>query len=301
MIAPDNRTRSGLVAGLAAFLAWGLLPIYWKALGQVPPLEILCHRIVWSALFSALILTVLGRWGEAGLAFRVAANRRMIWFSGLLIGVNWYLFIWAVNTGHVVEASLGYYINPLVNVLLGFLFFKDRLRRLQLAAILLATIGVVNLILSLGIFPWISLALALTFGLYGLVRKMMGVESLPGLFFETTALSVPALAMLVWLFLTGSLALGTLGPGTDLLLVGAGAVTSLPLLAFAFSTRRLRLVTVGILQYLAPTSMFLLGVFAYNEPFSRAHLITFACIWAGVALYTAESLLLSRRIKRLGI
>jgi chloramphenicol-sensitive protein RarD len=299
MIAQDNRTRSGLLAGLGAFVAWGLLPIYWKGLGQVPALEILCHRIVWSALFSGLILTALGRWHEAGLVIRVAANRRMIWLSGLLIGVNWFVYIWAVNAGHVVESSLGYYINPLVNVLFGVLFFKDRLRRLQLAAILLATLGVANLILTLGIFPWISLVLAFTFGLYGLVRKTMRVESLPGLFFETSTLSVPAVAYLGWLFLTGTSGMGSLGPGIDLMLVGAGAVTSLPLLAFAFSTRRLRLVTVGILQYIAPTCMFLLGVFVYGEPFTRAHLITFACIWAGVALYSAESMLLARKLNKI--
>ena len=299
MTAQESRTRSGLLAGLAAFSAWGLLPIYWKELGQIPTLEILCHRIVWSALFSGLFLTATGRWHEAGGAFRAPENRRMIWSSGMLIGVNWFVYIWAVNAGHVVEASLGYYINPLVNVLLGFLFFKDRLRRPQLAAILLAALGVANLILSLGIVPWISLVLALTFALYGLVRKMMRVESLPGLFFETTALSIPAAAYLAWLFLTGAAGMGRFGTGTDLLLVGAGLVTSLPLLAFAFSTRRLRLVTVGILQYIAPTCMFLLGVFVYGEPFTLSHLITFACIWGGIALYVGDTVLLSRRLRRI--
>ncbi|MFP4317167.1 MAG: EamA family transporter RarD [Desulfovibrionales bacterium] len=293
-----NPARTGLLAGLAAFLAWGLLPIYWKALGQVPAMEILCHRIVWSLVFSAAILSVQHRWRETGRAIRIPENRRMMWLSSLLIAINWFVYIWAVNSGHVVEASLGYYINPLVNVLLGFLFFKDRLRPLQSAAIVLACLGVLNLVVSYGRIPWISLVLAFSFGVYGLTRKMMHVESLPGLFFETAVLSIPAGGYLIWLSLTGVAALGSLGPGTDMLLLGAGAVTSIPLLLFGLSARRIRLVTVGILQYLAPTCMFLLGVFVYGEPFTTSHLITFSCIWAGVGLYTFEGFLLSRKLHR---
>ncbi|MFW6323721.1 MAG: EamA family transporter RarD [Desulfovibrionales bacterium] len=290
-----DQTSTGLAAGLAAFLAWGLLPVYWKAVQTVPAFEILCHRIVWSAVFSALILTFQKRWAEIKTAFQRSANRRYLLLSGSLVATNWGVYIWAVNSGHVVQASLGYYINPLVNVILGFLFFGDRPRPLQKVAILAATLGVLNIVVSFGRLPWISLVLAFSFGLYGLARKKMKVESLPGLFIETTALAIPAGGYLLWLAHAGTGALGQAGWTIDALLLGAGAVTSMPLLAFTFAARRLSLVTVGILQYLAPTCMFLLGVFAYGEPFTPVHLITFLLIWVGVAIYTVEGIILARR------
>lgn len=291
-------TRAGLLAGVGAFLAWGFLPVYWKLLGGVPALEILCHRVAWSALFLGVILAAQRRWREVGAALRHAPTRRLLAVSSVLIGGNWFTYIWAVHEGRVLEASLGYYVNPLVNALLGVVFLGDRLRPLQVAAILLAAAGVTNLVVAHGSVPWVSLVLAVSFAFYGLVRKAMRVEALPGLLVETVALTVPALAYLGLLALTHAGAFATVSPSTDLLLVGAGAATSLPLLAFAFSARRLRLVTVGVLQYIAPTCMFLLGVLAYGEPFSSAHLVTFSLIWGGVALYAGEAFSVSfRRVR----
>jgi chloramphenicol-sensitive protein RarD len=288
--APDGR-KGGLFSAIFAFTAWGLLPVYWKALHHVPSVEILCHRIVWSFGFSALLITVFKRWGETRRCIVTPGNFKYFAAGSILIATNWFVYIWAVNSGHVVEASLGYYFNPLVNMLLGFVVFHDRLRRLQWVAVFLAVLGVMNQVMALGRFPWISIFLGVSFGFYGLVRKLMRVESLPGLFFETAILTFPAGSYLIYLGIVGKGALGTVDSISSTLLVSAGAVTSLPLIAFAFSTRRLSLVTVGILQYLSPTSMFLLGVFVYGESFSSAHLVTFACIWMGVAVYVADGLI----------
>lgn len=288
---PETTSHLGLAAAASAFIAWGLLPIYWKALDAVPASEILCHRIVWSAPFVAILLTASRRWNEVLTALRSRRTAWLLTISSLLIGANWFTYIWAVNSAHVIEASLGYYINPLVSMLLGFIFFRDRLSRMQTFAICLGVAGVLMELWEFGRVPWIALVLALSFGLYGLVRKVAVVEALPGLFVETLALSVPAVAYLAMLETQGNAALGHVTLSTDALLVGAGAITSLPLAAFAFGARRLRLTTIGILQYIGPTGMFLLGVFLYGEPFSMSRLWTFAFIWTGVIVYTVDSLL----------
>jgi len=279
-------------------VAWGLLPVYWKALQGVPAFEVLCHRIVWSVVFLALVTAFQGRWEGVR---RAAADPRVLGFSllsGSLIGANWFVYIWAVNSGHVLETSLGYYVNPLVNVLLGAAFFSERLRRGQLAAVLVAAVGVANLALGYGRFPWIALVLACSFAAYGALRKVARVESVPGLFLETCALAVPALAYLAWLASRGEGAFAAVGPRVTALLVGSGAATSLPLVAFAFGVRRLRLVTVGVLQYIAPSIGFILGVFLYREPFTASHLLTFSCVWLAIALYTAEGFRALRRSRR---
>ncbi|MGB5985414.1 MAG: EamA family transporter RarD [Desulfobacterales bacterium] len=286
---------SGLVAGLAAYLAWGLLPMYWKEVQIVPALEILCHRIIWSGLFCGLCLHAIKGWREVGEAFRSRKNMAFLAASSLLVATNWGVYIYAVNAGYVLQCSLGYYINPLVNVVLGFLFFQDRPRPLQWLAIGLAAAGVTNEVLRFGHLPWIALVLAFSFGMYGLVRKKMGSGPLVGIFIETCFLSIPALIWLILLELQGRGALGARGLKIDLLLLGAGAVTTLPLLGFTYGARRLSLVTMGILQYVAPTCMFLLGVLVYDEAFSPAQLATFVLIWCGVLLYTGESSLRLRR------
>jgi len=280
----------GFIAALAAFIAWGLLPMYWKALLSVPPLEILCHRIVWSLVFIATILTFKHRWAETFASLRTPKNFAILALSSLLLGLNWLLYIWAVNTNHVLEASLGYFITPLVNILLGFIVFHERLKPLQLAAIGLAALGVANSISSYGQIPWISLALAVSFAFYGLLRKLAAEESLPGLFLETLVLAPFALFYLVKLQVAGANSLFSGEPTLDLLLIGAGAATSLPLLGFAYGARRLQLTTLGLLQYSAPSITFLLGVFVYKEPFGSSHLLTFGLIWAGLAIYSIESL-----------
>ena len=288
----DRSVIAGLCAGIGAFGLWGLLPAYWKALQQVPAPEIFCHRVLWCLVFVGVVLALKTRISELAVSWR---SLGMLCLSGGLLCINWLTYIWGVNAGYVLDASMGYYINPLVNVLLGCLFFKDRLRPLQVLAILLAAAGVAYLVFSFGRLPWIALTLALTFGFYGLIRKKVRVESLPGLGIEMALLSLPALGFLLVRHGQGEGALGTMGLEVDLLLVGAGAVTAVPLLLFAFCARRLRLVEVGILQYLAPTGMFLLGVFAYHEPFNVSRFLSFLLIWSGIAIYVTESVWFYRR------
>ncbi|MEF2145484.1 MAG: EamA family transporter RarD [Desulfovibrionaceae bacterium] len=283
---------------LSAFLLWGLLPVYWKSLQVVPPLELLCHRMVWSVPFTALILTLQGRWGETLHALRALRTVGLLLVSSAMICINWYLYIWAVTTGHVVESSLGYFINPLVNVLLGVIFFRDRLNQLQCFAILLAIVGVGYSIVGYGSIPWLSLGLAFSFGFYGLVRKLVKIAALPGLFVETLLLGIPAGIWLVRLYWQGQGAFLHVSPSVDLLLLCAGAVTSVPLMAFAGGARRLTLTTLGTLQYLAPTCAFLLGVFLYGEPFDTHKLVAFLFIWGGVAVYVADGIRSFSRIPR---
>lgn len=290
----------GFSATLAAFLLWGLLPIYWQMLKTVPALEILCHRIVWSTVFAAAILTYKKGWAES---FRAVANLKCAAFltlSSLLVGSNWFVYIWSVNHGHMVDASLGYYINPLVNVILGVIFFRDRLNRLQLIAIGLACLGVANQIAAFGQVPWIALSLALSFGFYGLVRKVVDIGALSGLFFEALVLTPVAGGYLIHLALNGQGAFNFTDLGQAAILVGAGPMTATPLILFAFGARRLSLITVGVVQYLSPTCMFLLGVLVYGEPFGNREFITFALIWAGIAFYTYNGIKDIRQRKRVG-
>lgn len=288
----DKPVISGLLAGVGAFGLWGLLPAYWKGLRAVPAPEIFCHRVLWCLVFVGIVLALQKRLPELAMSRR---SLSLLCLSGGLLCINWLTYIWGVNAGFVLDASMGYYINPLVNVLLGRLFFKDRLRPLQVLAIFLAATGVGYLVISFGRLPWIALTLALTFGFYGLIRKKVRVESLPGLGIEMAVLSLPALAFLLFRHWHGLGALGNINVQVDFLLVGAGAVTAVPLLLFAFCARRIRLVEVGILQYLAPTGMFLLGVFAYHEPFNVSRFLSFLFIWGGIALYVTESVWFYRR------
>ncbi|QGY38715.1 EamA family transporter RarD [Pseudodesulfovibrio cashew] len=298
---PSSHTEKtyGFAAALGAFILWGLLPIYWKAVQSVDPFEILCHRIVWSLVFIAVILTIKKRWAETFVPIRSPKNLGILVMSSCCIGLNWLLYIWAVNNNHVLDTSLGYYINPLVNVLLGFIFFRERPSPMQYLAIGLAALGVVNSIVSHGELPWISLALGISFGFYGLLRKVATVESLPGLFLETAVLSPLALGYIIFLQAKGASGFLAGDLSVDLLLVGAGAVTATPLIGFAFGARRLQLTTVGILQYCAPSIAFLLGVFLYGEPFETTHLITFGLIWTALAVYTVDSVRTIRRSRRL--
>jgi chloramphenicol-sensitive protein RarD len=289
-----SESSAGLGSAALAYLAWGLLPLYWKALAHVTPGEILCHRIIWSALFVALLLSLQRKWPDVRAAL-TGRRRGLLLASGLLIGINWLIYIWAVNAGRVIEASLGYFMNPLINVLLGYLFLGERLRRAQTLAILLAGLGVVNEIAAVGHVPWVALVLAFSFGLYGLVRKAMPAGPLPGLFIETAMLTLPATLWLARLQASGTGALGRADTLTHVLLLASGVVTSLPLLAFAYGVRRLRLVTIGLLQYVSPTSMFLLGVFLFREPIPPSRPVTFALIWIGVLCYSIEMLVFLRR------
>ena len=289
--------RSGVVYGLAAYLLWGFFPLYFKALAGVTPLEILAHRIVWSVLSLALLLTVLRRWSGVRQAF--AAPRTLLTLSAttLLIAVNWLVFIYAVGIGKVLESSLGYFINPLVSALLGVLFLGEKLSRNQRVSFLLAAAGVILLTIQHGELPWIALTLAFTFGLYGLLRKQATVDAIAGLTVETLLLFPLAATYLGWLLYDGSSAFVVAPPRLTLLLVCSGILTSTPLIWFAAATKRLRLVTIGLMQYLVPTLHFILAVFVFGEAFTAAHLLSFVLIWAGLVLYTIDAvkLLLAER------
>ena len=284
--------RRGLLLAVGAFLFWGLLPLYLKLLVGVPAAQVLAHRIVWSVLLLGVIVVAFGRVR----AIRLAARGRtlvLLLGSAGLIAVNWMVYIWAVQSDHVLETSLGYFINPLVNVALGVAVLGERIRRLQLVAIGVAALGVLVLAVAGGEELWISLSLAVSFGVYGLLRKIAAIDALGGLTVETLVLAPVALA---WLIHAGANGAGVFGRdgGMDMLLVFAGVVTAAPLLMFAAATRRLRYSTVGLLQFIGPTIQFALAVFVFGETVQTVHLVTFALIWAGCLLYAADSLRAAR-------
>jgi len=284
----------GVLYGLSAFVAWGFLPAYWKQLQAIDPFEILCHRIVWSCLFLCLIISAQRRWNDVRIMVGDRRNLLKLTLSGLLVSCNWFVYILAVNNDHVVETSLGYYITPMVNVCLGFLLLGERFRRLQMVAVACAAAGVAYALLAYGNLPVYGLFLAFSFAFYGYARKKIPVKPIPGLLMETTVLLLPALGFILYRQFSPE-TLFLRNPGLSLWLVGAGIATSLPLLCFSSAARHLRLSTVGVLQYLAPSIAFGLGVFVYLEPFDYHNLITFALIWIGVALYCADALLTARK------
>jgi len=285
----NDHQRLGLIAGIAAFMTWGLVPVYWKLLTSVPAAEILAHRFIWTTLFLVVVLSWQGRWVEV--LANVSSRRTLLYClsSGLAIAVNWLSFIWAVNAGHIIETSLGYFMTPLVNVLLGAIFLRERLTRLQWIAVLLAASSVAYLTFGYGRFPWIALVLCTSFGLYGLLRKQSGTAATPGLFLETILWTPAAIIYLAILRQKGVLIFGTPHIAVSLILLSSGIVTGLPLVWFGHAAQHLRLITIGFLQYLAPSCSFLLGVFFYHEPFSRGYLITFSVIWIALALFTGEA------------
>ena len=288
----QHSDRAGLVMGFSAYALWGLLPLYIHALRHVPPLQFLAHRVLWSLILVVVIVLVLRR-GAALIAVARGRTLAMLCASALLIAINWAVYIWAVDAGHVIEASLGYFINPLVNVLLGVVLLGERLRRLQLAAVLIAALGVIALTLAGGGALWISLALALTFALYGLVRKVAAIDALGGLTVETVLLGPPAAILLATASYQGNAAFGH-DLRTDVLLAVSGIATALPLLLFAAAARRLPLVTLGLLQYVAPTLQFLIGVLAVGERMLPIDRIAFPLIWAGCLVYAYDGVRTAR-------
>jgi chloramphenicol-sensitive protein RarD len=283
-----NQQITGIVFGLAAFAAWGVLPAYWKQMQAVGPFEILCHRIVWSCILLAVIISFQKRWGEVGNIVKTPAKLKGLIISGSLVGFNWFVYIWAVNSGRVVESSLGYYINPMINVMIGYLLLGEQFSRLQCIAVLFAMAGVVYSIAAYGALPMFALTLAFSFAFYGYCRKKIQVAPIPGLLIETIVLFVPALGYILFRLMTHD-TFFMKNPVLTFWMIGAGVVTSLPLLWFAAAARKLNLSTIGILQYLSPSISFVLGVFVYREAFTRHTLITFGFIWAGVFLYAWES------------
>lgn len=284
----------GILYGIACYTLWGLMPLYWKTLQEVPAAEILANRIVWSLLFVIGLLAYKQDWRW----LRPALQQRRILLTftttAILLAINWFTYIWAVNAGYVIETSLGYFINPLVNVALGVLFLHERLRRGQVAALSLAIIGVIYLTFSYGAFPWIALTLAFSFAFYALLRKTAALGATEGLALETAVLFLPAALYMLFLQRSGTAAFGQGDPRTTLLLIGVGVITAIPMLLFAMAARRITLTNLGLLQYIAPTMQFLLGIYVFNEAFGKEQLVGFALIWMALLIYSFEAIWSSR-------
>ncbi|MFG0331185.1 MAG: EamA family transporter RarD [Phycisphaerales bacterium] len=292
-----RETRVGVFYGIAAYGFWGFVAIYFKAVDHVPPLELLAHRIVWSTILLSLLVIIRGRWNETVAVFRSRRLMSVLLVTTILVGFNWLLFIYSVASGQILQASLGYYINPLINVLLGFVVLRERLNRWQWVSVGLAASGVLVMTMAVGSAPWLALMLACSFGLYGLFRKIAPVPALVGLTFETWLLVPLSVVYLLALEVSGEGALFSGGIEQDLLLALAGVVTATPLLWFTNAARRLPLTTLGFLQYIAPTGQFLLAVLVYDEPFGPARLLAFGLIWAGLLLFSLDAAARSRRAR----
>lgn len=286
----------GALAAASGYLAWGLFPLYWKQLAGIQAAELIAHRHVWSLVCIVAVMIACGTMGELWVALR--SRSALAWHaaSGALLTLNWLVFVWGVNRGHVVEASLGYFLVPLVNVALGRFVLHEQLRRLQWVAIACAAAGVALLLVRVGRLPWIALSLAATFGAYGLLRKKSPLGALVGLGLETLLIAPLAVAYLVWRQAEGLGALGQVDARTHALLLSAGVITAVPLVLFAYGARRLRFATLGLLQYIAPTAQLAIGVWVYGEPFSPERAAAFGLIWCGLVLYTADNLWNQRRL-----
>ena len=288
--------RNGIFYALGAYVLWGVFPIYWKWLHNVSAIQVIGHRIGWSFILLMIVIFTTRQWTK----FRSNLTRRMLGIyliASLLLSANWLIYVWGVNAGHIVEASLGYFINPLFSVLLGMIFLKERLRPLQWFPIGLAALGVIYLTWTYGSLPWIAISLAFTFGFYGLVKKTAPLGSLYGLTLETGLVFVPALGYLFYAESTGQGAFGHTGVISDLLMIGTGAVTAVPLLMYASAAKRIPLTMIGIMQYIAPTLQFLIGVLIYKESFTTNQLIGFSMIWVALIIFWVEEVYAHRAQK----
>lgn len=281
--------KTGIINAITAYTLWGLAPIYFQWLNTIAPFEILMHRIIWSCLFLVIIVLTFNQWPKVRQVLKSPSTAVKLTGTAILLGINWFVFIWAVTNKHILDASLGYYINPLFSIALGMIFLGERLRRWQLVAVFLALTGVLVQVVTLGSVPIVSLILAGSFGLYGLFRKQLAVDSLPGLLIESFAM-LP-LALIYWIFWlqsdTSNLLLNS--PNTNLLLLAAGIVTTAPLICFTVAAKRLTLASLGFFQYIGPSLMFFIATFYFEEPLVAEKLITFAFIWAALALYSFDT------------
>ncbi|PRQ09868.1 EamA family transporter RarD [Enhygromyxa salina] len=291
----EPHDRTGYSFALAAYGLWGALPLFWRLLRHVPAGEQLLHRVVWAVVVMSALLLARGRLGELRPVLADPRKRRGLALSAALLGINWFTFLLAVETDRVLHASLGYYLNPIVSVVLGMVVLGERLRRLQWAAVFAAATGVIVLLWQAGEFPWIGLVLASAFGLYGLLRKTIEVEPLPGSTIEAGMLAIPGVVVIAWLGFDGSGHFAGPDLRTTALLLAAGPITAVPLLWFTNAARRLPLYALGFMQYITPTSHFLLAVLVFDEVFTGAHALAFAAIWAGVALFALDLMLQRRR------
>ncbi len=287
--------NAGYLYAFAAYFLWGLFPLYWKQLKSIPATQLIGHRIVWSFVLLVLVFAVRRQLNRLRELVRDRQVVRTYALAGALLALNWLTYVWAVNAGFVVESSLGYFINPLFSVLLGMLVLKERLRPWQWVAVSLAAIGVISLTLTYGRLPWIALTLTATFGLYGLVTKIAPLEALDGLTLETGIIFLPALAYLIWVERQGTGAFLHTDLTANLLMIGTGAVTAIPLWFFGTAARRVPLSVIGIMQYLAPTLQFLIGVLVYHESFGGTDLIGYGLVWLAVVIFMSDSLHASRK------
>lgn len=297
-MAEDKDLRQGVIFALAAYSIWGIAPVYFKSVAHVPAFEVLVHRIIWSVVFLLLFIGATGRLGKVMAVFKQPRLLGGLVVTALIISLNWLVFIWAVAEGRILETSLGYFINPLISVFLGMVFLSERLRPMQWLALSFAAMGVLYQLIEFGSLPWVGLVLAFSFGFYGLLRKQLVVEAVPGLFIETLIVLPVGLIALGWMQSEGTLVFGHQSLQTDLLLIAAGLVTTFPLLFFAGAARRLALSMIGFFQYLAPSITFVLAVYVYEEPLDSSKLVTFALIWLGLLLFTGENRLASHRQRK---
>lgn len=284
--------------GLAAYVLWGVFPLYWPLLEPAGPLEILAHRFLESLVLLAIVITVMRSWPTVMGILRSRRTTLLLFIAAMLVSVNWGVFIWAVNSGHVVEGSLGYFINPLVSMALGLVFFRERLRPLQWFAVAVAAVAVLVLALDYGRLPWIALVLAMSFALYGLTKKVAGVAAIPSLTVETAFLTPVAIAYLVWLEVQGRAVFPHAGPGHATLMLLTGVVTAVPLLLFGAAAIRIPLTTLGVLQYVGPSLQFLIGVVVMNEPMPASRLTGFAIVWVALVVFTWDALRQAHRHRR---
>lgn len=295
----EKEKTLGILAAIGAYIIWGVLPLYWKMAGDVPASEILAYRIIWSFVFMIAIIAILGKtkevWTEIISIFKRPKLIIAISVASVLITANWFIFIFTVNDGHVISASLGYYINPLVNVLLATVFLKEKLSRGEMLAVLSAAIGVLILAIHQGVFPWAAISMAVTFGLYGLIKKLVPISAWGGLTIETLIMTPFAL---IFLLFFAQDAFMQFGLDTNLVLFGAGVVTAIPLLLFATSARRISYVMLGFIQYVGPTLMLILGVFVFHEAFDSTQLIAFLFIWAALLIFTISHVFIAQKTKK---
>jgi chloramphenicol-sensitive protein RarD len=286
--------NKGILNGIGAYALWGLFPIYWKLLQQVPALQVIGHRIAWSFIFLIVVILLTKQWKEFRSAALTPKTIGIYSVAAVLLSINWLVYVWGVNAGFIVETSLGYFINPLLSVLLGVVFLRERLRTAQWIPVALAALGVISLTVAYGRLPWIALSLAFSFGIYGLVKKLAPLGSLYGLTLETAIVLPFALVYLAFVDFTGTGAFLHESAPIDILLIGAGVVTSIPLLLFASAARQIPLTVIGILQYIAPTLQFLIGVFLYQEAFDQSRFIGFSLVWLALIIFWLENYFANR-------
>ncbi|MEQ8391838.1 MAG: EamA family transporter RarD [Thalassospira sp.] len=286
---------AGPLAGLAAFTIWGVFGLYFKQVSFAEPLEILSHRIIWSAVLTLILVFALGRRKQLWLLVSSSRTLGMLFLSSLLVAGNWIIYIWAVNSGNALEASLGYYIMPLVMLVLGRAFFGEQLNRIQLLSVAICSVGVLNLLVFYGHLPWIALSLATLFAFYGVIRKFVPADPIAGLFVECALLTPASLVYMFWLHSHGGSAFGNTGIANDALLIGLGVCTTIPLVLFAFAARNMKFSALGLMQYLNPTLQFFIAVLVFGEAFTSAHMVTYALVWLGLGVYSWDNLRTARQ------